>query len=290
MDAYPFTSRFADLGGVRCHYLDEGAGEPVVMVHGNPTWSFYFRELVRGLRDEYRVVAMDHIGCGLSDKPTDRDYHYSLRRRVQDLESLLDSLDLTRDLTLVVHDWGGMIGTAYAVRHPERVKRLVVLNTGAFHLPREKRLPWSLWFCRLPVLGPLLVRGLNGFCRGAVRYCSVKRLPRETRHAYLSPYNSWNNRIAVLRFVQDIPLRPGHPSYSLVSEVEAGLDRLRSIPMLICWGERDFVFDETFLAQWRKRFPDAEVHRFAQAGHFVLEDAGPEILQLVRDFLHRHQS
>jgi haloalkane dehalogenase len=260
------------------------------MVHGNPTWSFFFRALIAGLRGEYRVVAMDHVGCGLSDRPPDRDYDYSLRRRVEDLERLLDSLDLTRGLTLVVHDWGGMIGMAYAVRHPERVKRLVVLNTAAFHMPREKRLPWSLWLCRLPVLGPLLVRGLNAFCRGAVRYCSVKGLSPETKNAYLSPYNSWKNRIAVLRFVQDIPLRPGHPSYRLVSEVEEGLDRLRPIPMLICWGGRDFVFDETFLAQWRKRFPEAEVHHFAEAGHFVLEDAGPEVLNAVRDFLHRHRS
>ncbi len=115
---YPFRGHFLDLQGIRLHYLDEGRGEPVVMVHGNPTWSFYYRELVKALRDDYRVVVPDHVGCGLSDKPDDDRYDYTLDRRVADLEALLDHLGLTSDLTLVLHDWGGMIGMAYASRHP----------------------------------------------------------------------------------------------------------------------------------------------------------------------------
>jgi haloalkane dehalogenase len=286
---HDFPPHYLDLANeVRCHYVDEGQGEPVVMVHGNPTWSFYFRGLIRGLRDDYRVVAPDHVGCGLSDKPGDDRYDYTLARRVEDLEALLDRLGLRDGLTLVLHDWGGMIGMAYASRHPDRVKRLVVLNTAAFLLPPGRRLPWSLWLCRRTPLGPLLVRGLNAFSRAAVRWCSVRPLPPEVRAGYLKPYDSWKNRVAVLRFVQDIPLRPGDRSYELARSVQDGLGRFREVPMLVCWGERDFVFDGHFLAAWRQRFPEAEVHTFAEAGHFVLEDAGPQVLALVRDFLRRH--
>jgi cis-3-alkyl-4-acyloxetan-2-one decarboxylase len=286
---YPFAGSWLDRAGLRYHYLDEGAGEPVVMLHGNPTWSFYYRDLVRSLRDSYRVIVPDHIGCGLSDKPSDRHYRYTLASRVDDLELLLDHLGITNNVTLVLHDWGGMIGMAFASRHPERIKRLVVLNTAAFLLPPSKKLPWSLRMCGKSLLAPLLVRGLNAFSRAAVRLCVQRRpLAPEVRQGYLAPYNSWHNRIAVLRFVQDIPLRPSDPAYALVRSVQDDLARFRDVPMLICWGEKDFVFDAAFLAEWRRRFPDAEVHTFMDAGHFVLEDAGGEVAALVQHFLKRH--
>ena len=289
-DLYPFSGRYFERDGLRMHYLDEGAGSPVVMLHGNPTWSFYYRDLVKALRGSYRVVVPDHIGCGLSDKPDDSRYSYTLARRVEDLEALLDHLGIRDNITLILHDWGGMIGMAWTSRHPERVRRLVILNTAAFHLPAGKHLPWSLWIVRKTPLGPLLVRGLNGFSRGAVRYGVVRPLDTAVRNAYLAPYDSWSNRIAVLRFVQDIPLRPGDSGYDLVTEVQDGLHRLRRVPMLICWGERDFVFDGDFLAEWRRRFPEADVHAFPDAGHLVLEDAGSEIVPLVCDFLARTSS
>jgi haloalkane dehalogenase len=163
------------------------------------------------------------------------------------------------------------------------------MNTAAFHLPPGKRLPWQLWLCRNTPLGPLLVRGFNAFCRGAARVgCTRSPMPEAVRAGYLAPYDSWRNRIAVLRFVQDIPLQPGDRGYELVSQVQDGLARFRDVPMLICWGERDFVFDGHFLREWQRRFPGAEVHHFADAGHYVLEDARDEILPLVRDFLQRH--
>jgi olefin beta-lactone synthetase len=285
---YPFTSRFLDLQGFRLHYLDEGQGEPVVMLHGNPTWSFFYRSLILGLRDSHRAIVPDHIGCGLSDKPDGSAYEYTLARRVQDLETLLEHLGLRKNLTLVLHDWGGMIGMAYADRHPLRIKRLIVLNTGAFFLPAGKRLPWSIWLGRNTPLGSWLIRGLNAFSRGALRYAVTRPLPPPVQQAYLAPYDSWANRIAILRFVKDIPLRPADPSYALVRQVQQGLSRFRDIPILICWGERDFVFDRHFLAEWQRRFPGAEVHRFADAGHYVLEDAGEKIVPLARDFLKRH--
>jgi cis-3-alkyl-4-acyloxetan-2-one decarboxylase len=286
-DLYPFPPRFLHLPGGRMHFLDEGSGPPVVMLHGNPTWSFYYRDLVKVLRTDYRTVVPDHIGCGLSDKPDDNQYEYTLDRRVDDLEKLLDSLGLTSNLTLVLHDWGGMIGMAYASRHPERIQRLVLLNTGAFLLPADKQLPLSLWLCRNTPLGPFLVRGLNAFSRGAVRYCVTRPLAPDVRAGYLSPYNSWTNRIAVLRFVQDIPLGPKDHAYATVRSVQDGLERFQRVPMLICWGDKDFVFDGSFLAEWQRRFPAARVHRFADAGHFVLEDAFVAIAPLIQDFLRQ---
>jgi cis-3-alkyl-4-acyloxetan-2-one decarboxylase len=285
---YPFEKHFIELPGARMHYVDEGRGEPVIMLHGNPTWSFYYRDLIKALREDYRTIVPDHVGCGLSDKPGDDHYEYTLDRRVADLEALLDCLGLSSGLSLVVHDWGGMIGMAFASRHPERIKRLVVLNTAAFLLPAGKSLPRSLWLCRNTPLGALLVRGFNAFSRGAVRFCAMRPLDPAVRASYLAPYDSWSHRIAVLRFVQDIPLRHGDRAYATVRAVQNGLDRFRDLPMLICWGERDFVFDLGFLAEWERRFPGASVHRFPDAGHFVLEDAGAAIIPLVRDFLRHH--
>lgn len=285
---YPFTGKFLDRDGLRYHYLDEGSGEPVVMLHGNPTWSFYYRNLVQALSGDYRTIVPDHIGCGLSDKPGDDRYDYTLKSRVDDLERLLDHLGIDSRITLVVHDWGGMIGMAFASRHPERIRRLVVLNTGAFHLPKSKRFPLALRICRDNELNTFLVRGLNLFS-GVASLIGCKRKPMNgrLRRAYRAPYNSWENRIATLRFVQDIPLRPGDKAYDIVSEVQNGLQRFRKLPILICWGELDFVFDRHFLAEWRKHFPEAEVHSFPDCGHYILEDAAEEVIPLIKGFLAR---
>jgi haloalkane dehalogenase len=284
LSAHP--GRDFDRGGLRLHYIDEGRGDPVVMVHGNPTWSFYFRRLVDALAPTHRVIVPDQIGCGLSDKPDDSRYEYTLASRVDDLEALLDHLGVKRDVTLVVHDWGGMIGFAHAVRHPERIARLVVMNTAAFHMPAAKSLPLALWLCRDTPLGSWMVRGLNAFALGTAWIgCTRRSMPRDLREAYVAPYDTWENRIANLRFVQDIPLSPGDRAYDLVSSVERGLDSLGSIPMLIAWGMKDFVFDRPFLDEWVRRFPRATVRLFDRAGHYVLEDEPEEIIQAVRGFL-----
>jgi haloalkane dehalogenase len=273
--------------GHRMHYVDEGRGDPVLMVHGNPTWSFYYRNLIGQLSPSHRVIAPDHIGCGRSDKPNDRHYDYTLSSRVTDLGTLVDSLDL-RDITLVVHDWGGMIGMAWAAEHPDRIARLVVMNTAAFPLPTDKAFPVSLTLARTPGIGALLVRGANAFSRGAVRYCVTRRpMPKAVAAGYLEPYDSWANRIAVHRFVQDIPLKESDPAYPIMKETGEGLIRLADKPMLICWGLKDFVFGRQFLDEWVRRFPTADVHRFEDSGHYVLEDAGEEIIPLVRRFIAR---
>lgn len=282
----PFADHFANLDGLRYHYWDEGQGAPVVMLHGNPTWCFYYRHLVAALRPTHRCLVPDHIGCGLSEKPDESRYPYTLRRRVEDVERWLDKLAIKEPITLIVHDWGGMIGMTYATRHPERIKRLVVLNTAAFHLPKTKRFPWILWLAGKSPFGELLVRGLNAFCLGAAFTCTTRRpLTSDLRRAYLAPYDSWAHRLAVHRFVQDIPLVPSDQAYPVVSETESRLPLLRDKPMLLCWGMRDFIFDAHFLAQWRQRFPKADVHTFPAAGHYLLEDAGAEVTQLVQEFL-----
>ena len=288
-DIYPFEGRYLDRDGLRLHYLDEGSGAPVVMVHGNPSWSIYYRKLVAALRDNYRCIVPDHMGCGLSDKPGDDRYTYTLQSRVDDLDALLAHTVPEGRLTLVVHDWGGMIGLACALRRPERVARLVVFNTAAFGLPPGKALPRRLSILRnLTTLATPLVRGFNAFSYLATHMACVTRLPADVSRAYRAPYDSWANRIATLRFVQDIPLKPDDRSYALVRWVEDRLHHLRHVPMLICWGERDFVFDMDFLTGWRTRFPDAVVHTFPAAGHYVLEDAGDQICPLVHTFLDAH--
>jgi pimeloyl-ACP methyl ester carboxylesterase len=283
---YPFKSHFFDRGaGLQMHYLDEGEGAPVLMVHGNPSWSFYYRNLVQALSGSRRCIVPDHIGMGLSDKPGDEAYAYTLAQRIDDLDSLVSSLNLTEPLTLVVHDWGGMIGFGWAVRHPEQVARIVILNTGAFPLPKEKALPGLLKLTRTH-LGALLVRGFNAFSWGATKVgCTRNKMSPEISQAYRAPYDSWANRIATLRFVQDIPLGPEDAGFDLVENVAANLHQFSATPALIAWGAKDFVFDDAFLRQWRKYLPQAEVRVWADASHYILEDAAEEVIPFVANFI-----
>ncbi len=290
-EEYPWQGKYLDVGGgVRMHYLDEGQGDVLVMLHGNPTWSFFWRHLVKAFSGKYRVIVPDHVGCGLSDKPGDAAYSYRLDRRVDDVEKLLAHLGISDKVTLVLHDWGGMIGMAYASRKPERIARLVVLNTAGFGLPEGRTLPWQIGLVRYAPFFPVPVRGFNAFSRGALLTCSTKpeRLTPTIRAAYLAPYDSWAHRIAVQRFVEDIPLKAGDPSWATVKAVADGLGRFDATPTLICWGEQDFVFDDAFLSEWRRRLPKAEVHTFPDAGHYVLEDAHERIAPLVQRFLDDH--
>ena len=287
-DLYPFTGTFRNVNGHQMHALDEGQGDTVVMLHGNPTWSFYYRDLVLGLRGTHRVIVPDHIGCGLSDKPDERSYGYTLRERVDDLDALIEQAGVKGRITLVMHDWGGMIGMAYATRHPEKIGRLVLLNTAAFHLPKSKKLPRTLWLCRKTPLGDFFIRDTGIFTSVLARWAVCRPMEQRVREAYLLPYRAPQDRTGLLRFVQDIPLEPGDPSYGLVSEVQANLPAFRQTPTLILWGDRDFVFDHHFLREWQNILPEAEVRQFPNAGHYVLEDAGPEILPLIQDFFRRH--
>jgi haloalkane dehalogenase len=286
---YPFASHFFARPSGRLHYLDEGRGDPIVMVHGNPTWSFYYRNLVLALRGEYRCIVPDHIGCGMSDKPLQSSYDYSLKSRIDDLEALLDHLGIASNITLVLQDWGGMIGMSFAARHPERIKRIIASNTGAFPLPKTKRFPLSLWLGRNTRLGAFLILKRNAFCRLAARWCVTRtKLSPEVREMYLKPYDTPEHRIAVLKFVQTIPLNATDPGYDIVSNTASSLVKFGDVPTLLLWGMKDFVFDRHFLTEWQRYFPHAESRTWPDCGHYLFEDAPDEAIACVRDFLAKH--
>lgn len=279
---YPFDSHYLTLGGLRMHYVDEGAGRPLLMVHGNPTWSFYWRRLVTHFRATERVVAIDHLGCGLSDKPQQPD-HYTLSCHVANLVALIDRLDL-RETTLVAHDWGGAIGLGAALARPERFRAFVLFNTGAFPPPY---IPWRIRACRIPGIGTWCIRRLNLFARAALLMAVAKhdRMTPVVRAGFLAPYDSWAHRVAIDRFVQDIPATPRHPTWTALAEIERGLAQFGDRPCQLIWGLRDWCFRPQCLERLRQLFPAAEVHRLPDASHYVVEDAYEEILPKMERFL-----
>ncbi len=283
---YPFESRFIEIDGQRMHYLDEGDGRPVLLVHGNPTWSFHWRELIKRLRLQHRMIAPDHIGCGLSDKPP--SFKYCLAQHVDNLVALIDRLDL-REITLLAQDWGGAIGLGAALKRQDRFARFTLFNTAAF---RSTQMPWRIRICRMPVLGTFAMRGLNAFVRAALRMAVEKpeRMARAVCAGIAAPYDNWANRIAIDRFVKDIPMSPNHSSYQTLAGIEAGLPRLADKPFQFIWGMRDWCFTPAFLDRFLQFYPQAEVHRLEDAGHWVVEDAHERIVPLVERFLHEAPS
>ena len=284
---FPFTPHFAEINGHRLAYLDEGPAEAPVLVlaHGNPTWSYLFRNLVPALRDRFRCIVPDHLGCGLSDKPQDAPPNtpYRLATHIDNLEALLERLGIG-DCGLILHDWGGAIGMGWAVRHPDKVRAITACNTAAF---RSENMPRRIALARVPLFGDLAVRGGNAFAWAATRMAVQKKMRPEIAAAFTAPYDSWANRIATLRFVQDVPMNPAHPSWDTLSAIDAGLAQFAETPLLLCWGGADFCFGRDFYEEWQRRFPQAEAHWFPEAGHYLFEDAGEAIFPLIGDFLDR---
>lgn len=280
---YPFLSNFFEISGNKLHYLDEGEGPVVVLVHGNPTWSYYYRNVVKELSSFCRVIAIDHIGCGLSDKP--QDYQYTLENHINNLASLLETLNV-KEFSLVVHDWGGAIGFGVAAKNPEMLKSAVVLNTAAF---RSTKIPFRISLCKIPVLGEFIVRGFNGFAWPATFMAVEKPLSKEVKEGLLKPYNSWANRIATHRFVQDIPLNDRHVSYNTLLKVENGLQEFikRKIPLMILWGGKDFCFNDSFYKRWLEFFPEALTKYYEDGGHYILEDKWEEIGPEMQSFFKK---
>lgn len=281
---YPFASHYLPLEAGRLHYLDQGRGETLLLLHGNPTWSFYWRNVVLALRERYRLIVPDHLGCGLSDKPA--AFSYRLADHVANVTRLIEALDLQR-ITLVAHDWGGAIGMGAAAALPERFSRFVLCNTAAF---RSTRIPWRIRVCRTPLLGKLAVQGANAFARAAQWMATQypQRLAGAVRAGYLAPYDSWSNRIATHRFVLDIPLKARHPSYQTLAGIEEGLAQFREHPVLLIWGMRDWCFTPEFLQRFIEFFPAAEVRRADDAGHYVIEDAADRMVPWIEGFLAQH--
>lgn len=292
---YPFEPKGVQVdGGHYMSYVDlapqgESVLAPTVMIHGNPTWSFYYRNVLQAVSAAGgRALAPDHIGCGLSDKPNDTDYHYTLSRRVQDLDTWFKQVGLAdTKVNLVVHDWGGMIGMAYAAQHPQHINKIVVLNTAAFHIPGDKKLPFTLWLGRNTKLGQALIQGLNAFSSLAIKWACMKPLDPKVSKVYTAPYRSWSTRIATHRFVKDIPLRSTDEAYQTVSATQAQLSEFSETPILIGWGLKDFVFDHTFLKIWQKRFPHAESYIYPESGHYILEDEAMDLIPRIVTFLSK---
>jgi len=286
---YPFRSRYVKLRGMDYHFLDEGQGPPLVMLHGNPTWSFYFRNLVTAFRHDHRVLVPDHMGCGLSAKPDERRYGFRLADRVADMAAWIEGLGLRQKVTLVLHDWGGMIGLVWALLNLEKVSRIVLFNTAGFHPPGGKALPLRLRFVRnLGWIARPAVLYLNLFARAAIHMAPARPLAPEVRSGLLAPYDRPAHRLATYRFVTDIPLYPDDPGYGLVDFVEKGLGRLAGLPVLILWGNRDFVFDSDYLAAWRRFLPAARVSVFENGGHYLLEDHPAQVIAEIKRFFKHH--
>lgn len=291
---YPYRGSELRLAGQRYHYLDsdreypdsvaDGAtSRPVILcVHGNPTWSFYWREILRRFHTTHRVIAVDHLGCGFSDKPPRTKADYTLAGHRDRLLMLIDQLDL-RQITLLAHDWGGAIGLSAAVRRVDRMAGVVLLNTGAFPPPY---VPWRIAACRIPWLGTCAVRGLNLFARAAVSMAMSKtRMMPEVAAGLLAPYGNWHDRVAIDAFVRDIPCSRRHPTYAELERLEADLSLLASLPQLLVWGMRDWCFRPECLERLLLHWPAANVVRLADVGHYVMEDDPEAALTAIASFL-----
>ena len=285
-DEYPFESNYVSVGEHRQHYIDQGdrANETLLMVHGNPTWSFYWRHLIADLSDQYRTIAIDHLGCGLSDKPS--DYDYCLQSHIANTCALVEKLDL-RNVTLVAHDWGGAIGMGTLLKMKERFSRIVLFNTAAFPPPF---IPFRIRVCRWPVVGQIALQGFNLFARAAVTMGTERPggLEKATADGLLAPYDNWNNRTAIYRFVKDIPLSPTHRTWDVLTDIERQLSDVKDLPIHLIWGMKDWCFRPECLDQLLTHWPEALVTNFEDAGHYVVEDEAERITPIVKRFLADH--
>lgn len=278
---YPYESHWLRLGDHQYHFVDQGQGDPLLMVHGNPTWSFYWRRLIDAFSPAYRCVAPDHMGCGLSEKPV--DYRYELQTHIDNLVQLIDELDL-HEVTMLGHDWGGAIGLGAAQARPDRFKQFVLFNTGAFPPPY---IPWRIRVCRFPIVGRYALQGLNLFSRAAIRMAvaDAKKLTADARQGLLAPYDSWDHRVAVYGFVKDIPASPKHPTWATLDRIEQHLPALADRRFLLIWGMQDWCFTPECLRRFQQHLPAAEVVELEDAGHWVVEEASDTIIKRLDEFL-----
>src|SRR4051794_37821456 len=274
-ELFPFESRYAQVGENTVHYVDEGSGPPLLLLHGNPTWSFLYRDVIKGLRGRFRCIAPDHPGFGLSEAPS--GYGYKPAEHADVLETLILELDL-KDVTMMVQDWGGPIGFAAATRQPDRFSRFVVGNTWAW----PKSDPGTQLFSRLlggPIGGYLILRRnffVERIIPGGVRR---RKLPDEVMDAYRGPFPTPESRRPVHVFPREIL-----GSRPLLAEIEGRLPTLRDRPALIVWPTRDVAFREPERRRWEQVFPDHRTVVLEGAGHYIQEDAPGEIVGAIRDW------
>ena len=272
-ELYPFESHYADIGGVSVHYLDEGSGPPLLLLHGNPTWSFLYRDLITGLRDRYRCIAPDHPGFGLS-RPAP-GYGFTPAEHAAVLEQLVEQLGLS-DVTIMVQDWGGPIGFAVATRRPDRFTAFVIGNTWAW----PKADPGTQLFSRLlgGPIGGYLIQQRNVFVEKVIPG-NVKRrtLAPEVMNAYRGPFPTPDSRRPIHVFPREIL-----HSRPFLAEIERGLAKLRDRPALLVWPTKDIAFREPERKRWEQLFPNHRTVILDGAGHYIQEDAPEEIVSAIR--------
>jgi pimeloyl-ACP methyl ester carboxylesterase len=287
---WPYQPRFRNVNGWRMHYVDEGNGDPVVLLHGNPTWGYLYRKFIGPLKTAgRRVIVPDMIGFGLSEKPV-RESAHTLDGHIADLTGLLRQLDV-RNATIVCHDWGGPTGLGFAFANRERVKALVVMSTWAWPLPpaefHTRMFPWRLMHA--PLVGPYLL-GRHGALAGRGIYLSVvdrKRFRSEAQAAYENVLPDPAARLLTWVWPRWIPLDDTARALKRFEWLEREL-RLSRYPTLIVWGQEDDVFDaSTFAERFKELLPHAEGPKFVMGRHFLQEDSGIEIAGLINSFLDR---
>ncbi|MDO9181583.1 MAG: alpha/beta fold hydrolase [Bacteriovorax sp.] len=274
---YPFDSHFLAIQNNQLHYVDEGFGEVILMLHGNPTWSFFYRNLAKHFSKDHRVIVPDHMGCGLSGRP--QDYDYTLKNHIDNICQLVEKLDLS-NITLVVHDWGGAIGMGLATRYPHLIKKIVVMNTAAF---RSIEIPWRINILKNP-FGEWFIRKFNGFAGPATFMATTKGLSPLVKKGFTLPYHDFESRIATAKFVKDIPLNENHPTYQTLKDIEEKLITIKA-PLLILWGEKDFCFTMSFQKRWQEIFPKARAVTYPTAGHYLVEDERAAVIEEIEKFL-----
>lgn len=274
---YPFESHFLEIEKNSLHYIDVGSGSIILMLHGNPTWSFFYRNLAKHFSINYRIIVPDHMGCGLSSKP--QEYEYTLETHILNLCHLVAHLNLT-EITLVVHDWGGAIGMGLATKYPHLIKKMVVMNTAAF---KSLEIPMRINILRNP-LGEWFIRKFNGFSGPATFMATTKGLSPLVKKGFTLPYHDYNSRIATAKFVRDIPMNENHPTYKTLKTIEDKLPSLKA-PLLILWGKKDFCFTMNFQKRWLDIFPEAKTVVFRNAGHYLIEDEESGVIEEIEKFL-----
>jgi haloalkane dehalogenase len=275
---YPFESHYFKVPAGRLHYIDEGEGDPVVMVHGNPTWSFLYRHLIKKLKAKYRCIALDHIGFGLSDKPV--DWTYRPEDHAENLTALIKALGL-KQITLVLQDWGGPIGLSYATLYPENVARIVLMNTWAWPVNDDRHYVQFSRFMGGPI-GRVLICRFNFFAHVILRkaFGDKSKLSKAVHQHYKRPLATPNDRKGCWVFPQQVLA-----STEWLGRLWSRISVLNKKPKLFVWGMKDIAFRKKELARWEKTFPDATVVRLNAVGHFPQEEAPQELADAVASFL-----
>ncbi len=284
LNDFPFKGKYSSLTDGNMHYIDEGgSGDPILFLHGNPTWSFMYRHYIYPLSQNHRVIVPDLLGFGLSDKP--KEVPYTPKWHIQNITEFILNLNL-QNITLVVHDWGGPIGLGFAVKHIGRIKSLIITNSWVFCMPQTISLHPFLKSIRDEKKGPEIILKNNllieyGIPEGIIQKSKITPLLME---AYRYPFVDPTSRVPMLKLVREIPIGSSSSTAKLFSQIESKLHTLK-VPVLIIWGQQDPIFPYFIIDYWKKYFPMAKIHRLTKASHFLHEEEPEQVLTQIKNFM-----